>query len=107
MLEDDGDFDYDDELDDAGSPALFLLLALGGFGLGTLLTSLTWTSASVLTEFVGEWGWILAPVPILLFGLASIWQYELAWLRRLGAATMGFALSQFVMLAIGFATLEI
>ena len=60
-----------------------------------------------LKEYAGEWAWVLAPVPMLLFGLASIWQYEANWLQRLGAAALGFALAQYVIIAIGFSALQI
>ena len=43
----------------------------------------------------------------VLFGLGSLWQYEANWLQRLGAAALGFALAQYVMIAVGFSALEI
>ena len=111
-LEDDDDVffrDVSEDLDDEErtSYAILLILAIGGFALGGLLLSLTFTTARTLQEYVGDMGWVFAPAPMLLFGLASIWQYEVSWLQRLGAAALGFALAQYVMLAIGFAVLEV
>ena len=101
--------DVSEDLDDEerSSYAILLILAVGGFAVGALLLNLTWTSAVALKEFVGEWAWVLAPVPMVLFGLASIWQYEANWLQRLGAAALGFALAQYVMIAVGFSAIEI
>ena len=101
--------DVSEDLDDEErtSYAVLLILAVGGFAIGALLLSLTWTTAMTLQEYVGEMGWVFAPAPMLFFGIASIWQYEVTWLQRLGAAALGFALGQYIMLAIGFATLEI
>ena len=101
--------DVSEELDDEdrASYAVLLILAVGGFAVGTLLLQITWTSAATLREYAGDWAWVLAPAPLLLFGLASIWQYEANWLQRIGAAALGFALAQYIMLAIGFSVLEI
>jgi hypothetical protein len=101
--------DVSEDLDDEErtSYAILLILAVGGFAVGALLLQITWTSAATLREYAGDWAWVLAPAPILLFGLASIWQYEATWLQRLGAAALGFALAQYIMIAIGFSTLEI
>lgn len=101
--------DVSEDLDDEerSSYAILLILAVGGFAVGALLLQITWTSALALKEYAGEWAWVLAPVPMLLFGLASLWQYEVNWLQRLGAAALGFALAQYVMIAIGFSALEI
>ena len=98
--------DIDDE--ERTSYAILLILAVGGFAVGTLLLQITLTAAVVLKDYAGEdWAWVLAPAPMLLFGLASLWQYDSNWLQRLGAAALGFALAQYVMIAIGFSTLEI
>ncbi len=101
--------DVSEDLDDEErtSYAVLLILAVGGFALGALLVSITLSSAIALQDYVGEMGWVFAPAPLLLFGLASIWQYEATWLQRLGAAALGFALAQYIMLAISFATLDI
>ena len=101
--------DVSEDLDDEerSSYAVLLILAVGGFAVGVLLLQITWTSAVALQEYAGEWAWVLAPVPMLLFGLASIWQYEANWLQRLGATALGFALAQYVMIAVGFSALEI
>ena len=101
--------DVSEDLDDEErtSYAILLILAVGGFAVGALLLQITLTAAVVLKEYTGDWAWVLAPAPMLLFGLASLWQYDSNWLQRLGAAALGFALSQYVMMAIGFATLEI
>ncbi len=101
--------DVSEDLDDdeRTSYAVLLILAVGGFAHGALLVSITLSSAIALQDYVGETGWVFAPAPMLLFGLASIWQYEATWLQRLGAAALGFALAQYIMLAISFATLDI
>ena len=101
--------DVSEDLDDEerSSYSILLILAVGGFAVGALLLQITWTSAVALKEFAGEWAWILAPAPMLLFGLGSLWQYEANWLQRLGAAALGFALAQYVMIAVGFSALEI
>ncbi len=97
--------DLDDE--ERSSYAVLLILAVGGFAVGALLLGITWSSVRALHDYAGEWAWVLAPVPMLLFGLASIWQYEANWLQRLGAAALGFALAQYVMIAIALSALEI
>ena len=101
--------DVSEDLDDEerSSYSILLILAVGGFAVGSLLLQITWTSAVALKEYAGDWAWVLAPAPMLLFGLASIWQYEANWLQRLGAAALGFALAQYVMIAVGFSALEI
>ena len=101
--------DVSEDLDDEErtSYAVLLILAVGGFALGLLLVGITLASAIALQDYVGEMGWVFAPAPMLLFGLASIWQYEATWLQRLGASALGFALAQYIMLAISFATLDI
>ena len=101
--------DVSEDLDDEErtSYAVLLILAVGGFAVGALLLNITLTSAITLKEYVGEIGWVIAPAPMLLFGLASIWQYEVMWLQRLGAAALGFSLAQYIMLAIGFSVLAI
>lgn len=101
--------DVSEDLDDEErtSYAILLIMAVGGFAIGALLLQITLTAAVVLKEYSGDWAWVLAPAPMLLFGLASLWQYDFNWLQRLGAAALGFALSQYIMMAIGFATLEI
>ena len=101
--------DVSEDLDDEErtSYAVLLILAVGGFALGALLLNITLTSAITLKEYMGEIGWVIAPAPMLLFGLASIWQYEVMWLQRLGAAALGFSLAQYIMLAIGFSVLAI
>ena len=111
-IEDDDDVffrDVSEDLDDEErtSYAVLLILAVGGFALGALLLNITLTSAITLNEYMGEIGWVIAPAPMLLFGLASIWQYEVMWLQRLGAAALGFSLAQYIMLAIGFSVLAI
>ena len=111
-IEDDDDVffrDVSEDLDDEErtSYAVLLILAVGGFALGALLLNITLTSAITLKEYMGEIGWVIAPAPMLLFGLASIWQYEVMWLQRLGAAALGFSLAQYIMLAIGFSVLAI
>ena len=102
-----GDLSEDLDDEERSSIATLLTLAVGGFAAGVLVLQITWTSAATLREYAGDWAWVLAPAPMLLFGLASIWQYEASWLQRLGAAALGFALAQYVMIAIGFSTLEI
>lgn len=97
--------DLDDE--ERSSYAILLILAVGGFAVGALVLQITWVSAVALQDYAGEWAWVLAPVPMLLFGLASIWQYEANWLQRLGAAALGFALAQYVMIAVALSALEI
>jgi hypothetical protein len=101
--------DVSEDLDDEErtSYAILLILVVGGFAAGALLLQITWTTAATLREYAGEWAWVLAPLPMLLFGLASIWQYESNWLQRLGAAALGFALAQYIMIAIGLSTLEV
>ena len=101
--------DVSEDLDDEErtSYAVLLILAVGGFAVGSLLLNITLTSAITLKEYMGEIGWVIAPAPMLLFGLASIWQYEVMWLQRLGASALGFALAQYIMLAIGFSVLAI
>ncbi len=101
--------DVSEDLDDEerSSYAVLLILAVGGFAVGTLLLNITLTSAITLKEYVGEIGWVIAPAPMLLFGLGSIWQYEVMWLQRLGATALGFSLAQYIMLAIGFSVLAI
>ena len=101
--------DVSEDLDDEerSSYAILLIMAVGGLAVGALLLQITWTSAATLREYAGDWAWVLAPLPMLVFGLASIWQYEATWLQRLGAAALGFALAQYIMIAIGFSTLEI
>ncbi len=101
--------DVSEDLDDEerSSYAVLLILAVGGFAVGALLLNITLTSAITLKEYMGEIGWVIAPAPMLLFGLASIWQYEVMWLQRLGAAALGFSLAQYIMLAIGFSVLAI
>ena len=101
--------DVSEDLDDEErtSYAVLLILAVGGFAVGALLLNITLTSAITLKEYMGEIGWVIAPAPMLLFGLASIWQYEVMWLQRLGAAALGFSLAQYIMLAIGFSVLAI
>ncbi len=101
--------DVSEDLDDEerSSYAVLLILAVGGFAVGALFLGITWTSAVALQDYAGEWAWVLAPVPMLLFGLASIWQYEANWLQRLGAAALGFALAQYVMIAVALSALEI
>lgn len=101
--------DVSEDLDDEerGSYAILLILAVGGFAAGVLLLQVTWTSAVALREYAGEWSWVLAPAPMLLFGLASLWQYDANWLQRLGAASLGFALAQYVMIGVAIAALAI
>ena len=101
--------DVSEDLDDEErtSYAILLILAVGGFAVGLLLLQITLTPAVVLKDYAGDWAWVLTPAPMLVFGLVSLWQYESDWLQRLGAAALGFALSQYIMMAIGFATLEI
>ena len=102
-----GDLSEDLDDEERSSIATLLTLAVGGFAVGVLVLQITWTSAATLREYAGDWAWVLAPAPMLLFGLASIWQYEASWLQRLGSAALGFTLAQYVMIAIGFSTLEI
>ncbi len=101
--------DVSEDLDDEerGSYAILLILAVGGFAVGLFLVSITLSSAIALQDYIGELGWVFAPLPMLVFGLGSIWQYEATWLQRLGASALGFALAQYIMLAISFATLDI
>ena len=101
--------DVSEDLDDEErtSYAILLILAVGGFAVGALLLQITLTAAVVLRDYAGDWAWVLAPLPMLLFGLASLWQYESNWLQRLGATALGFALAQYIMIAISFATLDI
>ncbi len=107
----DGEIDLADEfgsVDDDKSPLPFLLiLAVGGFGLGILVFGITYPTATIFNEYVGEMGWVLVPTPLLLFGLGAIWQIEWEWLRRLGAASIGLALSQYLVFAISNAVLDI
>ena len=101
--------DVSEDLDDEerGSYAILLILAVGGFAVGLLLVGITLSSAIALQDYIGELGWVFAPLPMLVFGLGSIWQFEAVWLQRFGAAALGFALAQYIMLAISFATLDI
>ncbi len=94
--------EFEEELEESGmsSAALLLVLAVGGFGLGVVVLNITFPAAAVMTDFVGDWGWILVPAPLLLFSFGAIWQYERGWLQQLGAAALGFALAQYVMFAI-------
>lgn len=102
--------DISEDLDDEErtSYAILLILAVGGLALGMLLLGMTLTAAVALNDYVpGQWAWVLAPAPMLLFGLASLWQYDSNWLQRLGATALGFALAQYIMMAIAFSALEI
>ncbi len=101
--------DVSEDLDDEErtSYAILLILAVGGFAVGALLLQITLTAAVVLRDYAGDWAWVLAPAPMLLFGLGSLWQYDSNWLQRLGATALGFALAQYIMMAIGFAILDI
>ena len=111
-LEEDEDVffrDVSEDLDDEErtSYAILLILAVGGFALGALTLQITLTPAVILKGNAGDWAWVLAPLPMLIFGLASLWQFESRWIQRLGAAALGFALAQYIMTSIGLATLEI
>ena len=101
--------DIAEDMDDyeRTSYAILLILAVGGFAVGALLLQITSTAGIVMREYAGDWAWVLAPTPMLVFGLVSLWQYESNWLQRLGAAALGFALSQYVMMAIGLGVLEV
>ena len=83
--------DVSEDLDDEErtSYAILLILAVGGFAVSALLIQITLTAAVVLKEYTGDWAWVLAPAPMLLFGLASLWQYESNWLQRLGRRSVG------------------
>ena len=101
------DADVDDDSDHAStSPALLLLLMVGGLGIGMMLINITFTASAMMSDFAGDWAWVLVPIPLALFGAGAIGQYERQWLQQLGAATLGFALSQYLMFFIARQVLE-
>ena len=101
------DADVDDASDHAStSPALLLLLMVGGLGIGMMLINITFTASAMMSDFAGDWAWVLVPIPLALFGAGAIGQYERQWLQQLGAATLGFALSQYLMFFIARQVLE-
>ena len=83
-----------------GSPAVHLMLVLMGFGIAVLLYSFTRGSMILFDRWIDGFGWIVAPTPLLIFGLLSWWQAERGWLQQAGAAAIGFALANYVMMAI-------
>lgn len=93
--------DLDDELDSMfGSPALMLLLVLLGIGAGVLFYGFTRGSMILFDRWAEGLGWIIAPTPLLIFGIVSFLQSERGWLQQAGAAALGLALSNYVMMAI-------
>ena len=106
----DEEYDDTDVDDDSGhastSPALLLLLMVGGLGIGMMLINITFTASAMMSDFAGDWAWVLVPIPLALFGAGAIGQYERQWLQHLGAATLGFALSQYLMFFIARQVLE-
>ena len=93
--------DLDDELDSMfGSPALMLLLVLLGIGVGVLFYSFTRGSMILFDRWAEGLGWIIAPTPLLIFGIVSFLQSERGWLQQAGAAALGLALANYVMMAI-------
>lgn len=102
-LSDDADAqdDFDDELDSQfGSPALLLLLVLMGIGFGVLFYGFTRGSMVLFDRWVESLGWIIAPAPLMVFGIVSFWQSERGWLQQAGAVAVGLSLANFVMMAI-------
>ncbi len=98
--------DYADDEDTAASPlSLLVILALGGFSIGILMMGLSWASLVAIERQLGDSAWIVLPSPMLIFGAASLWQYEWVWLQRLGAAAIGFALGMYIMLALALQTM--
>ena len=93
--------DIDDELDSMfGSPALMLLLVLLGIGFGVLFYSFSRGSMILFDRWADGLGWIIAPTPLLIFGIVSFLQSERGWLQQAGAAALGLALANYVMMAI-------
>ena len=101
--------DVSEDLDDEerSSYSILLILAVGGFAVGALFLQITLTAAVVLKDYSGDWAWISRTGTDVVIRLASLWQYDSNWLQRLGAAALGFALAQYIMMAIVFATLDI
>ena len=93
--------DVDDEVDSMfGSPALLLLLVLMGIGIGVLFYGFTRGSMILFDRWVEGLGWIIAPAPLMVFGIVSFWQSERGWLQQAGAFAVGLSLANFVMMAI-------
>lgn len=93
--------DLDEELDSTfGSPALMLLLVLLGIGVGVLFYSFTRGSMILFDRWAEGLGWIIAPTPLLIFSIVSFLQSERGWLQQTGAAAVGLALANYVMMAI-------
>ena len=102
---DDGEIDDIDDLDAEmdslfGSPALMILLVLMGIGVGVLFYSFTRGSMILFDRWADGLGWILAPTPLLIFGIISFWQSERGWLQQAGAAAIGLSLANYIMMAI-------
>ena len=93
--------DLDAEMDNLfGSPALMLLLVLMGIGVGVLFYSFTRGSMILFDRWADGLGWIIAPTPLLIFGIVSFWQSERGWLQQAGATAIGLALANYIMMAI-------
>ena len=93
--------DVDAELDSTfGSPALLLLLVLMGIGFGVLFYGFTRGSMILFDRWADGLGWIIAPAPLMVFGIVSFWQSERGWLQQAGAIAVGLSLANFVMMAI-------
>lgn len=93
--------EFEDELDSQfGSPALLLLLVLMGIGFGVLFYGFTRGSMVLFDRWVEGLGWLIAPAPLLVFGIVSFWQSERGWLQQVGAVAVGLSLANFVMMAI-------
>ena len=93
--------DFEDELDNQfGSPALLLLLVLMGIGFGVLFYGFTRGSMVLFDRWAEGLGWLIAPAPLLVFGIVSFWQSERGWLQQAGAVAVGLSLANFVMMAI-------
>ena len=93
--------DFDTELDSTfGSPALLLLLVLMGIGFGVLFYGFTRGSMILFDRWADGLGWIIAPAPLMVFGIVSFWQSERGWLQQAGAIAVGLSLANFVMMAI-------
>ena len=93
--------DLDAEMDSLfGSPALMILLVLMGIGVGVLFYAFTRGSMILFDRWTDGLGWILAPTPLLIFGIISFWQSERGWLQQAGATAIGLALANYIMMAI-------
>lgn len=97
--------DLDDALDSMfGSPALILMLGLLAFSTAVLFYAFTRGSMILIDRWVEGFGWIIAPMPLLVAGLICFWQPERSWLQQAGVVAIGVALANFVMMGIETAT---